>query len=242
MEIMTSNDPVKNDPLGKAIIDFQKTGIPGNIIVESDTIDDDVLPSDYLFRDYDNMPALEQLALAECKGRVLDVGAGSGAHTKHLISKGFDVMAIDTSFGAVAAMRSQGINTQLIDFFELKDEKFDTLLFLMNGTGIAGELENFSKMLIHCRSLLNDGGKILIDSTDIHYIYEDEDGSVWIDLNGSYYGEVQFNMKYKDQESGWFNWLYLDQDTLNNIAKENGYKTTILFENDDQYLAELTIN
>ena len=237
---MTSDSSTQNDPIGKAIQDYLDTGISQDIIVESDVIDDDVLPSAYLFRTYAEMPDLEKIALKQCKGKILDIGAGSGIHTKYLKEKGFDVTAIDTSPGAVSAMTRTGLNAAQKNFFEFDQGTYDTLLFLMNGTGIAGTLDRFPQMLSKAKELLNPGGVILMDSTDIRYIYEDDDGSIWIDLNGSYFGEVEFNMKYKDQESGWFNWLYLDEETLKKIAEDNGLKVKILGHQDDQYLAELT--
>ncbi len=74
---------------------------------------------------------------------------------------------------------------------------------MMNGIGISEKLEALKPFLAKCKSLLSENGQILLDSTDIKYLYEDEDDSVWIDLNSSYYGEFQFQMHYKE-ESGPF--------------------------------------
>jgi len=111
---------------------------------------------------------------------------------------------------------------------------------LMNGIGIAGTLANLEQTLIHCKSLLNEGGKILCDSSDIKYLYEDEDGALWVDLNSEYYGNFRFQMKFKGEIGPWFDWLYVDFDNLFQVAKKCGMKASRVFEKDDNYLAEIT--
>ena len=80
--------------------------------------------------------------------------------------------------------------------------KYDTLLLLMNGTGIAGKLERLPSLLNRLKELLADGGQILVDSSDLRYIYENEDGSMDINLNAPYYGEVDYQFLSKRQSVG----------------------------------------
>jgi hypothetical protein len=138
-------------------------------------------------------------------------------------------------------MKANGLKAERINFFSLKDKKYDTILLLMNGIGIAGKLSNLQRTLEHAKSLLNKGGKILCDSSDIKYLYEDEDGSLWIDLNSEYYGNFRFQMKYKKEKGPWFDWLYVDFDNLFQTAKKAGLKARRVTEIDDHYLAELTL-
>jgi hypothetical protein len=112
---------------------------------------------------------------------------------------------------------------------------------LMNGIGIAGTLANLEKTLTHAKSLLNEGGKILCDSSDIKYLYEDEDGSLWVNLNQEYYGNFRFQMKYKKETGPWFDWLYVDFDSLFTAAKNVGLKCTRVYEQDDNFLAEISL-
>jgi SAM-dependent methyltransferase len=228
------------DPIGEAIQAFSKTKKPEDIIVSSDICEDDIIPIEVLFRTLDEMPDLEKEALNLVKGKVLDVGAGAGVHALELMDRGFQVEAIDLSPGAVSHMKSRGIQAEMANFFDLKDEKYDTLLMLMNGIGIAGKLSNLEKTLRHAKSLLNKGGRLICDSSDIRYLYEDEDGAMWIDLNSEYYGNFRFQMKYKKEKGPWFNWLYVDFDNLLKAAKNVGLKASRVYEQDDHYLAELT--
>lgn len=229
------------DPIGAAIQDYSNTRKPADIIVSSDICEDDIIPVEVLFRSYDEMPELEKQALDRCEGKVLDVGAGAGVHAKVLSDNGHDVFAIDISKGAVTYMQTKGIKSDKVAFMNLKDQKYDTILLLMNGIGVAGKLSELENFLKHAKSLLNPGGRILCDSSDIKYLYEDEDGSMWIDLNSEYYGNFRFQMKYKKEKGPWFDWLYVDFDNLFQSAKKAGLKASKVYEQEDHFLAELTI-
>ena len=231
------------DPIGVAIAEYAATKKPNDIIVGSDICEDDIIPIEVLFRKFDNMPELEQIALERVKGIVLDVGAGAGVHSFELQDRGLQVFPIETSQGAVSYMKSAGLESaRKIDFFELKNEKYDTILMMMNGIGIAGTLANLEKTLEHTKTLLAAGGKILCDSSDIKYLYEDEDGALWVDLNSEYYGNFRFQMKYKREKGPWFDWLYVDFDNLFSAAKNVGLKAKKVYENNDHFLAEITID
>jgi len=223
----------ENDPIGYAIYEFSKNNSEKNITVFSDLCDDDVIPVNYLFRDLNSMPELEKMALSLCKGKILDVGAGAGCHSNILQKKGFDVLAIDTSKGAVDYMLSNGIKAQKVSVLDLTNEKFDTILILMNGIGLAKTIDELESFLKQLKSLLNPGGKIYCDSSDVTYLYMDDDGSVLIDLNGKYHGEMKFNMKYRNVESGWFPWLYIDFENLHDHALAVGLKCTLIQESEN---------
>jgi SAM-dependent methyltransferase len=231
---------IQGDPIGQAILDYVKTNKPDDIIVTSEICEDDIIPIEVLFRTLQEMPDLEICAIENAKGRVLDVGAGAGVHALEMKKKGCDVLAIDISKGAIEYLKKSGLEVQEIDFFQLKDQKFDTITMLMNGIGIAGSLANLENTLNHAKSLLNPGGKILCDSCDIRYLYEDEDGALWVNLNTEYYGNFRFQMKYKKEIGPWFDWLYVDFDSLFNAAQNIGMKATRIYEKDDNYLAEIT--
>ena len=85
-----------------------------------------------------------------------------------------------------------------------------------------------------------NGGQVLVDSSDLIYLYENEDGSVDIDLNGRYYGEVDFQMQYKNMKGEAFDWLYVDFETLKLYAEENGFAAELVAQGEHyDYLARL---
>ncbi|MEX1001598.1 MAG: methyltransferase domain-containing protein [Crocinitomicaceae bacterium] len=231
----------KNDPIGFAIDDFNRfANLDAQIIVQSDLCEDDILPVPYLFRSHHQMPAIEKMALHHCQGKVLDIGAGAGCHSIHLLKKGFEVTALEASKGAADFLSHSKIPVIHTDFMNYSASTYDTILMLMNGIGLAGSVNHLPAVLKHLSTLLNPGGIILLDSTDIQYMYEVEDGSIWIDLNAPYYGEMQFNMVYKGVESGWFPWLYIDPVRLAEICNLSGFEIKILSEGkNNHYLALL---
>ena len=235
---------MKNDPMGTAMLDYMRGKADAEVVVASNLTEDDVIPAYYLFRKVKEMPELELLALEACRGSILDVGAGAGSHTLALQERGKDVTALDLSAGAVDTMRQRGVKQVLHqDVFDLKNRLYDTLLMLMNGIGISGNLMGLGRFLQHASTLLKPGGQILLESSDILYMYEDEDGSVLLDLNAGYYGEIKYNMTYRDHESGWFNWLYIDAAILEDHATEHGFDFELLYEGEaGNYLARLTLN
>jgi 2-polyprenyl-3-methyl-5-hydroxy-6-metoxy-1,4-benzoquinol methylase len=232
---------MKGDPIGKAILDFSKSRKPADIIVHSDLCDDDIIPVEILFRSYSEMPALEKKALSLCKGKILDVGGGAGVHATWLKDHGFDVTVLESSTGAITYLKELRFKTfySLFEDFETA-EKFDTLLMLMNGIGIAGKLSNLETFLVKAKKMLHPGGQLIFDSSDVKYLYEDEDGSFLIDLNAEYYGNFKFQMTYKKEVGEWFDWLYVDYDTIHMVAKKIGAKSERITEQDNHYLAKIT--
>lgn len=230
------------DLFGLAILDYQTKNSPENIITSTSISDEDEMEISYLFRNYQDMPLLEQEALKRCYGKVLDVGCGAGSHALYLQDEiGLDVKAIDISANAIEACELRGLKqVQKIDLLDVEDEKFDTILLLMNGTGIFQNLENLPKYLKKLKSLLAENGQILIDSSDLIYMYdEDEDGGKWIPSN-NYYGELIFNLTYKSQKEEPFPWLYLDYERLENAANSFDLKCTKVLDGTHfDYLAQL---
>ena len=230
------------DPMGAAILDFQKQGKAARLKVLSSMFEEDEMPVKHLFRSVPEMPVLEQKALQLAKGRVLDIGAGAGCHTLALQEKGFTVKAIDISPLSCEAMKLRGVkDAECINLFDDHlGTGFDTILLLMNGTGIAGKIENLPALFLRLKALLNPGGQILIDSSDLKYIYENEDGSFDINLNGAYYGEVDYQMIYKDVKGDSFDWLYVDFPLLKSIAETCGLHGELVAEGEHyDYLARI---
>lgn len=231
-----------NDPMGAAIRDYQSKGKASRLRVLSSMFDEDEMPVAHLFRTFNQMPRLEQKALSMAKGRVLDIGAGAGCHALALQERGLEVKAIDISLLSCEVMKERGVkDAECVNLFNPQLQgKYDTLLLLMNGTGIAGKLNRLPMLLNRLKELLAEGGQILIDSSDLKYIYENEDGSMDIDLNAPYYGEVDYQMQYKNIQGEPFDWLYTDPMLLASISKQCGLNCEIVEEGENyDFLARL---
>lgn len=229
------------DLMGKAVRDYFHNENPEDLQTETSISELDELPVDYLFRDFEEMNDIEQKALELAQGKVLDIGAGAGSHALYLQNeRNLDILALDISPKSIEVCQLRGVQkticTNILDF---SGDAFDTVLLLMNGTGIFESLTKIDAYLKKLYSLLNENGQILIDSTDILYMFDrDEDGGVLIPAGG-YYGELDYIVHYKGESEDPIKWLYLDFDTLKNAAENNGFKIEKVLQDEDSYLAKL---
>ena len=233
----------EKDPMGRAISDWFHTGKAGKLRVLSSMFYEDEIPVATLFRGFGEMPVQEQKAIELCRGKVLDVGAGSGCHSIVLKERGIEATAIDISVLSVEVMRERGIDARNVNFFdETFTEKFDTILLAMNGIGIVGKIERLPMFFRSIKRLLAPGGQVLLDSSDIKYVFMDEDGGMDIDLAAGYYGEIDYKMRYKNITGTPFDWLYIDFDTLQMYAEEHGFTCEKCIDGEHyDYLARLTL-
>ncbi len=232
------------DTLGAACHDFLAGQKDAQIIVQSNIVEDDVLPVEYLFRSFDQMPVLEKKALTLSYGKILDVGAGAGSHALYLQQNNKLVYANEISPIACSVMKQRGVKNVIEqDFYTLpSSEKYDTILMLMNGIGIAGDTNNLEKYFAKVKELLTPDGCLLVDSSDVRYLFEDDDGSILINLNDDYYGEISYRMNYKDIKGKTFKWLFIDDELLRYYAEKNGFKMEKIADGMHyDYLAKLTI-
>lgn len=229
---------MNQDLFGKAINDWYK-GSGKTMLTETTWTEAEELPLDYLFRSFDEMPEIERRALELCNGKTLDVGAGAGSHSLYLQEKGIDVTAVDQSAAAIETCVARGIRQAVLaDIFEFSG-KFDTILLLMNGTGLAGTLNRLSELLNHLKSLMSADGQILIDSSDLIYLFEEEAGAYRIPAEG-YYGEVDFTMHY-DGQTQTIPWLYVSFEVLQQSAAQVGLVAHKVMDGEHyDYLARLT--
>ena len=231
------------DVFGKALLEYY-TAPNGGILRSHSSLESvEEVPVSYFFRDFEQMPSLEQEALRQCRGSVLDIGCAVGSHSLYLQRKGLNCTGIDISSEAIEIARKRGLTHAFCtDIRNYSSDSFDTLLLLMNGIGIAGTLRDLPIFLKHLKTLLNPGGQILIDSSDIIYMFEsDDDGGVWVPGNVSYYGEVHYQWEYKGDFGSTFPWLFLDFNTLKEQGSRLGLEAEILQKGPHfDYLVRLT--
>ncbi len=217
------------DIFGLCCKDYIAGDKKARISVNSDLAETDYLPASYLFRSFEQMPEHEQKALLQARGDILDIGACAGSHSLYLQGLGYNVTSLDISPGCCEVMKERGLKDVVCaDIFEYSGKTFDSILLLMNGIGIAGTLPQLPALLDQLRTLLNPGGKIIFDSSDLQYLYLEEDGSISIPLTERYYGEMVYNLSYKKMKSGKFNWFFIDPYNIEAVANEVNFKMKFL--------------
>lgn len=224
------------DVLGQAVYDYHKNVFANKLWIYNKYGPREEMPVDIYLRNEDDMPDIEWLAIEKCNGKVLDIGAGAGSHALVLLERNIDVTALDISPLLAKVMRDRGVkNIAQTDIFEYSEGGFDTVLLLMNGIGLAGTLTRLKKLLGHFNTLLNPNGQILFDSSDVAYLFNNNQPK------DHYYGEIAYQYAYKGNRSAWFSWLYVDEKTMIDIASECGFDMNVLLEDEyGQYLARLT--
>lgn len=228
------------DVYGEALAEyFAKEELSTPLLLHSTYGDIEEMPVEVFFREAHDFTELEFIALSLCDGKVLDVGAGVGAHALYLQEKNYEVSALEISPTACNIMMQRGVHHIIQEnFFTLSDKKFDTLLFLMNGIGIAETIEGFRKLLKHSKTLLTEKGQLLFDSSNISYLYDE----YRIQRPSYYFGEIGYQYEFKGIKGEPFKWLYMDQDMLIQVAHEEGWVVQILYEDEnDQYLARMEL-
>jgi len=232
------------DPMGQAIYNYSYFNDNTPINVLSQVVEDEELPPDYFFRSQREMPRLERLALKRCKGKILDIGAGAGCHSVYLQKSGKDVTALEISQLCCDVLKKRGVDKIINDdILTFSGDRFDTILMLMNGIGISKNISGLKELLTHLKKLLLPNGTILIDSSDLIYLYQEENGSILLDINAkNYYGEIEYQLKYKNIVGETYSWLFADNVILFEIAEELGYQAKIIdYGPHYDYLAELTL-
>ncbi len=235
---------VEEDIMGLALANYKSNQGSASLKVNCNKADDETYDLSYFFRNWQAMPETEKKALDLVYGKTLDVGTGTGIHAKVLQEKGIELMAIDISPYAVQLAKEQGIkNVYCVNFFELINEKFDTILFLMNGIGLVETMVGLEAFFQKCDELLEKDGQIIFDSSDLIYLLEEEDGSYKIDLNDAYYGEVEFQVEYENRKGKPFPWLFIDFENLAFYAEQFGFKAELIYEDEHyNYLGRIIRN
>jgi len=227
------------DILGSAVFDFLNEELNETLWIENTYGEPEEMPLEHFFRGREDMPEIELYALKHCRGKVLDVGAAAGAHSLLLQEINIKVHALDVSPLLAKTMKKRGVKQILEkDIYALRDGNYQTLLLLMNGIGICQTISGLEKILIHFKRILAKDGQILFDSSDVAYLYENT-----AKPKDKYYGEIEYRYSYKNQKGDWFSWLYIDFETLRNIAINAGFKSELLAQDEQgHYLCRLTID
>jgi len=232
----------QTDIFGKALKTYFLDPENQNITTWTNLTDEDDVPLSYFFRDFEKMPSIEKKALELARGKILDVGCGTGSHSLYLQNLcNHNVTSLDVSEGAIYVAEKRGVKkTKHISIWDFEETGFDTILLLMNGMGIGKTIAELPKLLKHLKKLIAAEGKILVDSSDLIYLFEKEDIALWKE-DKTYYGEVDFGIRFQGKSEE-FPWLYIDPKTLEEVSKSCGFQFKIIEQGENfDFLAQLSI-
>lgn len=235
-------------PLTAALRAYQQGDHEAAVTVRDSLGNREPLPAAYFFRtmeerDDDPLLELERGALEACRGHVLDIGAGAGAHALTLQARGVEVTALESDPGLVELLRERGVRKVLEGTPEslAGGARYDTLLLLMNGWGLAGTLSELPGFLDELAAILAPGGQVLADSTDLRPLLDPDGDEDWSSVEEEYPGDIGYRMEFRGMKGEPYTFLFVDPDTLERVAAEGGWTVEILARNDEEgYLSRLT--
>jgi hypothetical protein len=214
--------------LGKALQDYSTEGFSEPLMVLCDRAKPEPMRIEQFFDAEALMPPLDRYALSLCKGHTLDLGAGAGRHSLALMASGLPSTALESDPFCATLVASRGVKNVLCTSWEdysattHGEGKYDTVLALMNGIGLAGTMAALPHYLEALKQWLAPGGQVLIDSSDVHYLPRSPDKARLVQ-------EVLFAFQYQGVKSEWFSWIFVEETRLKAEFKKHGWKTETVF-------------
>lgn len=227
------------EPLARALAHHLETGTPSTVEFRRD----DGLWYSQSTLDFFEVPQwiqdIEKIALDLAQEPVLDAGAGFGRHALELQNRGLSVTALDIHPEFVRLMRARGVvDARVADVRNIELNGFATVYFLMETIGLCESLEGLGKLLRKLKQVVNEDGQIIFDSEAIVIDPDIRDKRSHFE----YEGEVTMQMRYGSLQGNPFRWLYLDPDTLVEVAADNGWHAhiAVVEPETEHYLARLS--
>ena len=233
-----------DDAFGRLLLDHL-AGQAGRLVLERDDGSaGPALPAEMFFADQREWPPEERQVFELVRGRVLDVGCGAGRHSLAAQRRGFEVVAIDISPGAVEVCRRRGVqDVRLLPLGDVDASLglFDTVLMMCGNVGLVGDPDDAVRILRTLHGLTTPAARILLDSVDPHVDVDPAD-LAYQERNrarGRLPGHVTIRLRYGDRATPWFELLNVSPSELERLAAPAEWRLAHLVEGEppDYYAA-----
>jgi SAM-dependent methyltransferase len=172
--------------------------------------------------------ALGRQAVAQARGRVLDIGCGAGRHALFLQERGLDVVGLDVSSGALEVARRRGVRTTFLGTVEEHVRflpTYDTFLLLGGNLCLLGSANAAPVLLRHLYQMASPEAVIIgqtIDPTRLQgplttaYYQRNKD-------RGRLPGQMRYRLRYRNLATPWFEYLYCSPGELEQLLHNTGW-------------------
>ena len=224
-----------DDVMGAVLLESWRATDPSDppyLVVERE--DDYVAPSDgpslYYFRDFPEWPWTNRTAMTYVRGRVLDVGCGAGRVGLYLQARGFDVVSIDKSPGAVTVSKERGLHNveecSLETVDRLAPARFDTVTLMCNCFGLLQNLPIAKAVLEKLAVLTSQNALIIAETNDPHATSYPEHTS-YLQLNkdrGRMPGQASIRLRYRAMMGEWFDDLSVSRSEMSSVLEGTAWR------------------
>jgi SAM-dependent methyltransferase len=193
-------------------------------------------------------PPHHRRAVRHIRGRVLDVGAGGGRVALELQARGHEVVAIDSSPGAVEVCRRRGVRDARLCAFEQIDDSlgmFDSVVMLGNNLGLFGSPTRAKRLLRRLHRMTNPGARIVAESRDVERRGEaDRPWHIRYRLRnverGRLPGQIRLRVRFRDMVGPWIDYPMVSPEELEGILRGTGWQLSTTLDSDDTYIAVIS--
>ncbi len=223
------NVPLDQDAFGRALLDH----LEGRPVEELRLEVDDgwsvpAMSPAWFFQQPAHWSEWERGALAGLAGPVLDLGTGAGRASLHLQTRGVDVVAVDSSPGAVEVCRRRGVEeVRVQDFLEEVpgDRDWNAVLLLCGNLGLAGGWEATRRLLRALHARCAPGAMLIADTVD-PTVGADEHALQYQKARleaGDYVGDVTLRLVYGAIASPWWRQTNFVVDDVPRLVDGTGW-------------------
>lgn len=196
------------------------------------------------FREYKQWSPKEREAIKSARGRVLDIGCGAGRISLYLQEKGFDVMGIDNSPGAIKVCKLRGLKKAIVrpiaEVDKFKPDSFDTIIMFGNNFGLFGSFKRARTILKKLDRITSDEARI-IAATLNPYKTSDKNHLEYHKLNkkrGRMGGQIRMRVRFNRAIGEWFDYLFVSPEELEDILSNTDWEVEkFIAEEEANYIA-----
>lgn len=218
------------DTFGRALLDWAGGGTDPEVIERDDGFWEFGAGYELYQAPFRDWLAAERSATRFVRGRVIDVGCGSGRVSLYLQQRGFDVVGLDSSPLAVRAARRRGAQQVWrlsLDDLAPRIASFDTVVLFGNNFGVFGTPRRLRRVLTDWSARMGPGARILAGSTNPYcggapalsrdYYFRNR-------TLGRMPGQVRLRIRYRRQVGPWFDWLFVSRREMRALLRGTGWR------------------
>jgi SAM-dependent methyltransferase len=235
----------RDDAFGLEIWSHFNGGPPFEIVERDDGYIDVTMSTSQYFAGFRRWPDRQKQGMTFVTGKnALDVGCGAGRVSLYLQSKGFRVLAIDSSPLAIRTCTKRGVKDARVLAFEdigrLPDNHFDTVVLVGNNFGLFGSRRRAGRLLKELHRATTSGAVIIAEtinpyrtSNPLHRRYQRKNRQ-----RGRMPGQIRIRVRCQASATPWFDYLFVSPREMQEILKNTGWKVRrFVEENQRSYIA-----